>query len=276
MCHFCFDVLVQELRKSNNRKSFGLNDRLKNFHRSSSLSGTSASSGSSTPPFADSLPHASIECPLFITWEKQSSSSRNKNDFELRGCIGTLSPKPLLTSIGEYALISALRDKRFRPVVWDELPALRVAVSLLVQYEECADCHDWSVGVHGIIIKFYASDAAAADDTSTSVLTTSSLSPRGMELSATFLPEVAAQQGWDQRKAVDSLIRKAGYKGHITEGLLRKIRCTRYQSSKHKVTFDEYLQNYHGQQQPGDPSKFIISDGSDTDSTGSQSKCRLM
>ncbi|KAJ6759164.1 AMMECR1-like protein [Salix koriyanagi] len=40
--------------------------------------------------------------------------------------------------------------------------------------------------------------------------------------SATYLPEVAAHEGWTREEATDSLIHKAGYSGHIT-GSLRKI-----------------------------------------------------
>ena len=57
-----------------------------------------------------------------------------------------------------------------------------------------------------------------------------------------YLPEVAADQGWDQATAVESLIRKAGFHGRITPVLLEKLQCTRYQSSKTRATFDEYVQ----------------------------------
>jgi AMMECR1 domain-containing protein len=104
-----------------------------------------------------------------------------------------------------------------------EFPQLRVSVSLLVQYEECDHCHDWTVGIHGIMIRWM-------DDL------------KQTEYSSTYLPEVAAEQGWDQVTAVTSLIRKAGYHGRASDDLLQKITCTRYQSSKQKVTFDEYVQ----------------------------------
>lgn len=158
----------------------------------------------------------------------------------MRGCIGTLAPKPLITSIGEYALISALRDRRFRPVHVSEVPHLRVGVSLLVRYEPCEHCHDWVVGVHGIIIRWTEDDHPGGGG--------GGLVGRGLvggggsptEYSATYLPEVASDQGWDQKTAVESLVRKAGYRGRITKALLGKIECTRYQSSKRRVTFDEY------------------------------------
>ena len=56
-----------------------------------------------------------------------------------------------------------------------------------------------------------------------------------MYVAHSYLPEVAADQGWDQGATIESLLRKAGY-------LLQKLQCTRYQSSKTRVTFDEYLQ----------------------------------
>lgn len=136
MCHYCFDVLVEALKK---QRRNGWGD-----------SHTALVVGHSIQPgFYADLPRRDIECPLFVTWDKKRHSH-----FELRGCIGTLTPKPLASSIGEYALISALKDKRFRPVATDELPNLRVAVSLLIDYEECGHCHDWTVGIHGIIIRW--------------------------------------------------------------------------------------------------------------------------
>ena len=127
MCHHCFDVLIEALKT----KDAGVNKR------------------SSIPPFASNLSDASVECPLFVTWSKQVRG----DNWQLRGCIGTLSPRLLVTSVGEYALISALRDRRFNPIALSELPALRVSVSLLVNYEECQNVYDWTLGIHGILIK---------------------------------------------------------------------------------------------------------------------------
>jgi uncharacterized protein (TIGR00296 family) len=216
MCHHCFDVLLEEL-KTTKRKAWTEN-----------VLGVTTTTGGSRPEFVDSLPNDAVECPLFVTWDKLKHPPSRKQQhardgYELRGCIGTLTPKPLINSIGEYALISALRDKRFNPVSLAEFPQLRVSVSLLVQYEECDHCHDWTVGIHGIMIRWM-------DDL------------RMTEYSSTYLPEVAAEQGWDQVTAVASLIRKAGYHGRVSDDFLQKIMCTRYQSSKQKVTFDEYVQ----------------------------------
>ena len=114
MCLQCFHVLVKELTSSRNM--------------SRSLS-TSLHEHDET--FARAIP-ATAECPLFVTWDKRKLL-HGESDFRLRGCVGTLSPRPLGTSIAEYALTSALRDRRFDPIRLHEVPYLRVAVSLLVR-----------------------------------------------------------------------------------------------------------------------------------------------
>ncbi len=145
-----------------------------------------------------------VQCPLFVTWDKRrfdwkslptsaiatpassnvtdddgtsSNDATDDSDYDLRGCIGTLAPRPLHQALSEFALHSALRDRRFDPITLEELPLLRVGVSLLVKYEECDHCHDWEVGVHGIIIRFECG--------------------RGKDYSATYLPEVARDQRYD-------------------------------------------------------------------------------
>eukprot|EP00531_Pseudo-nitzschia_arenysensis_P007943 CAMPEP_0116118358 /NCGR_PEP_ID=MMETSP0329-20121206/2060_1 /TAXON_ID=697910 /ORGANISM="Pseudo-nitzschia arenysensis, Strain B593" /LENGTH=252 /DNA_ID=CAMNT_0003611977 /DNA_START=82 /DNA_END=840 /DNA_ORIENTATION=- len=198
MCYCCFDTLIDGLQQSNQRKNSG-NNRTQN------------------PDFVEELANPSVQCPLFVTWEK---CSRNESIWQLRGCIGCLSPRPLATDVSEYALISALNDRRFNPIALEEIPSLRVAVSLLVDYEVCEDVYDWTIGVHGILIKFVVN---------------------GQRFDGTFLPEVAKEQRWDHAQTLSSLIRKAGYNGAISTELLKAVKCTRYQSSKCKVTYGEYV-----------------------------------
>jgi len=158
--------------------------------------------------------YASLECPLFVTWDKLEHGSRR-----LRGCIGTLSPRPL-SSLKDYTHSSAFRDRRFQPIAEHEIPSLQVAVSLLVEYEQAQSYDDWEVGMHGILINFMDSN--------------------NRHFSATYLPEVAPEQGWDQLETVQSLIRKAGFQGKITNSLLKNMEVTRYQSSKFKLCYSEY------------------------------------
>jgi len=86
---------------------------------------------------------------------------------------------------------SAFKDSRFDPLREEELTSLDLGVSLLVNYEECSHAYgewnyyevsflylnrriDWEVGIHGILISF---------------------SDERKSYSATFLPEVASEQG---------------------------------------------------------------------------------
>jgi uncharacterized protein (TIGR00296 family) len=212
-----------------------------------------------------------VICPLFVTWSKLSvhrhhrhrchlSDERrnslptpvisNEDDdniddddgrsYDLRGCMGTLSSKlSLETSLSQYAMTSAFNDSRFDPIYYDELPYLRVSVSLLVNYEECANCHDWIVGVHGIIIEFVV---VGGGTTMRGGRDGNVSDSRTRCYTATYLPEVAHDRGWDQEEAVLSLIRKSGYRGEVTSRLLSDVRCTRYRSSVRHASYREY---YH-------------------------------
>ena len=98
---------------------------------------------------------------------------------------------------------------------------LKVAVSLLVKYEDCKDALDWTVGKHGIIMEY-------------------------MGRSATFLPEVASEQQWDQRQTLQELLYKAGITKKLTNDVLSRMKLTRYQSSKAELSYAEYLKTYKG------------------------------
>lgn len=47
--------------------------------------------------------------------------------------------------------------------------------------------------------------------------------------------------GWSTIEAIDSLIRKAGYNGSITESLRKRIQLTKYQSTLFTMHFGEYV-----------------------------------
>jgi uncharacterized protein (TIGR00296 family) len=114
---------------------------------------------------------------------------------------------------------SAFEDGRFDPVAHGELPAMSVGVSLLVNYEPAARPDDWVVGVHGIIIEFVV-DAR--------------------RYSATYLPEVAPEQGWDQSQALESFVKKAGWARPLPAAGWASMKVTRYQSSKAHMTYREW------------------------------------
>ncbi|KAK4337726.1 hypothetical protein RND71_042213 [Anisodus tanguticus] len=165
------------------------------------------------PPAFDEGEH-----PLFVTWKKVV----NGGEPRLRGCIGTLEARCIITGFRDYALTSALRDRRFPPIQAKELPTLQCTVSILTNYETAANYLDWEVAKHGIIIEFTDPDY-------------------NTRRNATYLPEVAAHEGWTIIEAIDSLIRKAGYNGAITESLRKRIRLTRYQSTLFTMQYSEYV-----------------------------------
>jgi hypothetical protein len=58
--------------------------------------------------------------------------------------------------------------------------------------------------------------------------------------SATFLPEVAREQGWSVRDTLVALVAKSGYKGRVDSTLLADVSLTRYQSSVSGMTWAQY------------------------------------
>lgn len=108
MCAYCFDVLLAQFGQDN-----------------------------STPlhqPFDGNL-----VCPMFVTL-----NIIKRNQKQLRGCIGTLSARPL-SDLNYFVHSSAFRDKRFSPLEFHELTNLSISVSLLVNYEQGANYLDWEV-----------------------------------------------------------------------------------------------------------------------------------
>ena len=61
----------------------------------------------------------------------------------------------------------------------------------------------------------------------------------GQSYSATFLPEVAPEQKWDQKATMNQLLRKSGYKGTF-DSVKSTIVAERYQSVKYNSSFLDY------------------------------------
>ncbi|KAJ9109338.1 hypothetical protein QFC21_000667 [Naganishia friedmannii] len=68
------------------------------------------------------------------------------------------------------------------------------SVSLLTPFRPTTDPLDWQIGLHGIHITFHVS---------------------GRRYSGTYLPDVMPAQGWNKVQAIQSLCRKAGYRGTV-------------------------------------------------------------
>lgn len=116
-------------------------------------------------------------------------------------------------------VLSALDDHRFNPIPASDLSRLECCVSLLEDFTPQDSYLDWEIGVHGIWISFKS---------------------YGRTRTATYLPEIALDQGWSKQEAIDSLLRKGGYSGTITEDFRTTIKLTTYTSSKAKCTYDEW------------------------------------
>lgn len=228
--------------------------------------------GKSTPAYEGD--DGEEEYPLFVTW----NTVRPGGSTRLRGCIGSFTPLPLLSGLSEYALIAALKDRRFTPIASSELPKLECGVSLLTDFEDVSDPFDWTLGEHGIYIHFedpasslapppppVDSPASASSASTTASGSSSTDDPSTLKnklvglgsaakkrvvghrssratMSATYLPDVAPAQGWSKVETLDSAMRKAGYSGKITDAIRKSVRVTRYRSSKASVTYQEWLQ----------------------------------
>lgn len=159
--------------------------------------------------------------PLFVTFETDSVPGVSP---VLRGCIGSLSA----CSLGElrrYTHCAAFEDERFSPMAFADLvPALFCKVSLLHSYERAHSAFDFEVGRHGIIIDFDAT-----------------CDGRRTHYNATYLPEIATEQGWDKQQCLSTLVRKAGFTGKIDQALLNSIQLTRYSSSRCRLGYPIYL-----------------------------------
>jgi AMMECR1 domain-containing protein len=177
------------------------------------------------------------EYPLFVTWNTVSRSGNKA----LRGCIGTFEAQALDAGLKSYALTSyvnsfakvpsdhtpctlgnerkrkypltkillfarAFGDTRFSPIPVTLLPSLSCSLTLLSSFETCSHALDWELGIHGIRISF---------------------THRGRRYGATYLPDVAVEQGWTKEQTLDSLMRKAGWeeygRGGGGGGISRRI-----------------------------------------------------
>jgi len=106
---------------------------------------------------------------------------------DLRGCIGTIEPTDsVYDTVARRAASAALEDTRFpHKVAPEELPFITIEISVLTPPESVKSADDIVIGKHGIILI------------------------AGWNR-ATFLPQVAPEQGWDRETTLRHLSRKAG------------------------------------------------------------------
>ena len=116
--------------------------------------------------------------------------------------------------------ISALDDTRFSPIRSAELSSLANHVTLLHNFTPCAYPLDWSLGTHGLRISF---------------------TYHGRRLGATYLPDVAVEQGWSKEETIISLMRKAGWTGRSRDWRnVSDLRAIRYQGKGEGCSWDTW------------------------------------
>jgi AmmeMemoRadiSam system protein A len=104
----------------------------------------------------------------------------------LRGCIGYVhAVRPLAEAVAHCAVSAATEDPRFPPVSREELPELRLEISVLSPLQRITDPHTVEVGRHGLHI-----------------------SQEGRH--GLLLPQVATELGWNRETFLRHSCLKAG------------------------------------------------------------------
>jgi hypothetical protein len=104
----------------------------------------------------------------------------------LRGCIGNILPEEeLYLNVMHNAVNAAFRDPRFNALTAEEFDKSDIEISVLTKPRRIPSLDDFVIGRHGII-----------------------LSKKGRR--AVFLPQVAAEQGWNVETTMTHLALKAG------------------------------------------------------------------
>lgn len=123
---------------------------------------------------------------VFVTIH--NTGARAAKHGRLRGCIGSIEAREPLVDALIRAALSAAHDPRFSPLAKEELPHVRLEVSVLSPLAPVAGPDDIVLGHHGVV-----------------------LNKGGRR--ALFLPQVARESGWDRDTFLTHLARKAGLPG---------------------------------------------------------------
>jgi len=216
---YCFEVLSANFEKRSPRPLAQIEGTYQRHKASSAASAAAATNGhmnGHTNGHTNGYSGGGIQsAPLFVTWNRFSKSGPKY----LRGCIGTFEAQPLDYGLKTYALTSALEDTRFDPITLKELPKLECAVTILTDFEPAEGPMAWEIGVHGLRISFVY---------------------HGRRMGATYLPDVAKEQGWTKEETLVSLMRKAGWTGKKDDWSKVQLDVVTYRGTKASVTWEEY------------------------------------
>jgi len=129
-------------------------------------------------------PALSTQSPGLLAPRATFVTLRVRDTGELRGCRGEVMARvPLVESVQNNAISSAVDDPRFPPVVADEVPRLHIEISVLTPMQPIQP-ENVLVGQHGLMIS------------------------KGYR-SGLLLPQVPIEQGWDRVAFLRGLCRKA-------------------------------------------------------------------
>jgi len=136
-----------------------------------------------------SLPEVQVADPIlsqpagvFVTLRKRRLSLGDS----LRGCVGRMEAElPLYRGVQEMAVKAALADPRFQPMSADELPGVRIEISVLTQPRRLEHVEDIKIGRDGLLIQYRGH--------------------RGV-----LLPKVAEDRRWSRLQFLQCVCQKAG------------------------------------------------------------------
>ena len=132
------------------------------------------------------------EMGAFVTLHKRG---------QLRGCIGNIiGQQPFYLTVRDMALEAATGDPRFRPVTIEEMSDIDIEISALSPLEKIDDPEKIEMKKHGVIVR------------------------QGFR-SGVYLPQVAAETGWNREQFMNSL---CGHKAGIDSDAWKKGKCDIY------------------------------------------------
>jgi AmmeMemoRadiSam system protein A len=119
------------------------------------------------------------ECGAFVTL-------KNKNNGELRGCIGYIyGAKALREAVRDCTVEAATRDQRFAPLQSGEEQTVQIEISVLTPPQKIDTIKAIEIGKHGLIIS------------------------KGMHRGV-LLPQVPVEWGWNRADFLNAVCQKAG------------------------------------------------------------------
>lgn len=147
-----------------------------------------ARTGVSRPPLGMVDPHDALPDDPEIHVARAAFVTLHSEDGAVRGCVGTtVAAKPLVDVVSDMARAAALRDPRFAPVAPDEVPRLKLEISVLQPPRRVSDLAEVEIGRDGLLVV-------------------------GRGCRGLLLPQVAEERDWDAATFAEHTCRKAGLK----------------------------------------------------------------